>query len=176
MVAPRISVRADLNAVYGKEDHGYDVESVIKTILPYQMLVDNEGNRVKDYTKFNIQTNQQLMEEGYKDYGFNVLDEIDLANNKTDKFGLRAKVGLDVTILDGLKFSADYQYERTHSETKNLQYEETYAVRDQLNYMTNVEDGKLVNHLPMGDILDMKNEDLTAACFKTWGYIEPELW
>ena len=104
VVAPRISVRADLNAVYGKEDHGYDVESVIKTILPYQMLVDNEGNRVKDYTKFNIQTNQQLMEEGYKDYGFNVLDEIDLANNKTDKFKLRAKVGLDVTILDGLKF------------------------------------------------------------------------
>lgn len=91
MVAPRISVRADLNAVYGKEDHGYDVESVIKTILPYQMLVDNEGNRVKDYTKFNIQTNQQLMEEGYKDYGFNVLDEIDLANNKPISSGYEQK-------------------------------------------------------------------------------------
>lgn len=171
VVAPRISVRADLNAVYGKEDHGYDVKSVINTILPYQMLVDEEGNRVKDYANFNIQKNQELVEEGYKDYGFNVLDEIDLANNKTNKFGLRAKVGLDVTILDGLKLSADYQYERTHSETKNLQDEETYAVRERLNYMTNVEDGKLVNHLPMGDILDMKNEDLTAHALKIGGIL-----
>ncbi len=171
VVTPRFSVRADLNAVYGKEDHGYDVESVINTILPYQMLVDEEGNRVKDNTKFNVLKNQELIEEGYKDYGFNVLDEVDLANKKTNKFGLRAKVGLDITILNGLKLSADYQYERTHSETKNLQDEEAYAVREQLNYMTNVENGKLVNYLPMGDILDMTNKDLTAHALKIGGIL-----
>ena len=171
VVNPRLTVRADMNVVYGKEDHGYDVKSVISTILPYQMLTDEAGNRVKDYMKFNIRKNQELMEKGYKDYGFNVLDEVDLANDKTNKFGVRTKLGLDVKILEGVQLSMDYQYERTHSERKNLQDEESYDVREQLNYMTNVENGKLVNHLPMGDILDMTNENLTAHALKIGGIL-----
>ena len=174
VVVPRVKVRADINAVYGKEDFGYDVngrtvESVIRSIMPYQLLVDESGNRVKDYAVFNIVKNQELMEQGYKDYGFNVLDEIDLANNKTSKFSLRTKLGLDVTIIDGLQFNMDYQYERTHSKNKNLLDEESYYVRDRLNYMTNVEDGKLVNHLPMGDMLDVEETDLTAHALKIGG-------
>ena len=170
-VTSRVKVRADINAVYGKEDLGYDMESEVRSILPYQLLVDELGNRVKDYTKFNIVTNQDLMEQGYKDYGFNILDEVDLANNKTSKFGLRTKLGLDVTILDGLQINMDYQYERTHSKNKNLRDEESYYVREQLNYMTNVEDGKLVHHLPMGDILDVTNTDLTAHALKIGGLL-----
>lgn len=170
-VAPRVKVRADINAVYGKENLGYDVASEVSSILPYQLLVDESGNRVKDYTKFNIETNQDLMEQGYKDYGFNILDEVDLANNKTSKFSLRTKLGLDVTILDGLQVNVDYQYERTHSKNKNLRDVESYYVRDQLNYMTSVEDGKIVNHLPMGDILDVMNTDLTAHALKIGGLL-----
>ena len=49
------------------------------------------------------------MEQGYKDYGFNILDEVDLANNKTSKFSLRTKLGLDVTILEGLQMNMDFQ-------------------------------------------------------------------
>lgn len=171
MVAPRVKVRADINAVYGKEDLGYDMESEIRSILPYQLLVDESGKRVKDYTKFNIVKNQELMEQGYKDYGFNILDEVDLANNKTSKFSLRTKLGVDVTIIDGLQVNMDYQYERTHSKNKNLQDEESYYVRDRLNYMTNVEDGKLVNHLPMGDMLDVEEMDLTAHALKIGGML-----
>lgn len=171
MVAPRVKVRADINAVYGKEDLGYDMESEIRSILPYQLLVDESGKRVKDYTKFNIVKNQELMEQGYKDYGFNILDEVDLANNKTSKFSLRTKLGVDVTIIDGLQVNMDYQYERTHSKNKNLQDEESYYVRDRLNYMTNVENGKLVNHLPMGDMLDVEETDLTAHALKIGGML-----
>ena len=170
-VTPRVKVRADINAVYGKENLGYDVENEIRSIQPYQLLVDEAGNRVKDYAKFNIVKNQELMEQGYKDYGFNMLDEVDLANNKTSKFGLRTKVGLDVTVCDGLQVNMDYQYERIHSKNKNLRDEESYYVRDLLNYMTNVENGELVNHLPMGDILDVTNTDLTAHALKVGGVL-----
>lgn len=170
-VMPRVKVRADINAVYGKEKHGYDVASEIRSILPYQLLEDEEGNRVKDYTRFNIEKNKELMEQGYKDYGFNLLDEIDLVNNKTNRFSLRTKLGIDVTLLDGLQLNMDYQYERTHSKNKNLRDEESYYVREQLNYMTNVEDGKLVNHLPMGDILDVGETDLVAHALKIGGVL-----
>lgn len=176
VVSPRIKVRTDINAVYGKENHGYSVdggtvESVIRSIQPYQLLVDEAGNRVNDYSDFNIVENQRLMESGYKDYGFNVLDEIDLANNKTNKFSLRTKLGVDVTILDGLQLSMDYQYERTHSKNKNLQDKESYYVRDRLNYMTDVVEGKLVNYLPVGDILDVEITDLTAHALKIGGIL-----
>lgn len=170
-VTSRVKVRADINAVYGKENLGYNVESEIRSIQPYQLLVDEEGNRVKDYAKFNVVKNQDLMEQGYKDYGFNILDEVDLANNKTSKFSLRTKLGLDVTILEGLQMNMDYQYERIHSKNKNLRDEESYYVRDLLNYMTNVENGELVNHLPMGNILDMTTTDLTAHALKVGGVL-----
>ena len=170
-VTSRVKVRADINAVYGKEKHGYDVESEIRSILPYQLLEDEEGNRVKDYTRFNVEKNNELMEQGYKDYGFNVLDEIDLVNNKTNKFSLRTKLGIDVTLLNGLQVNMDYQYERAHSKNKNLRDEESYYVREQLNYMTSVENDKLVNYLPMGDILDAGETDLVAHALKIGGIL-----
>ena len=136
-----------------------------------QLLEDEEGNRMKDYTRFNIEKNKELMEQGYKDYGFNLLDEIDLVNNKTNRFSLRTKLGIDVTLLDGLQLNMDYQYERTHSKNKNLRDEESYYVREQLNYMTSVEDDKPVNHLPMGDILDVGETDLVAHALKIGGVL-----
>ena len=84
---------------------------------------------------------------------------------------MRTKLGLDVTILEGLQMNMDYQYERIHSKNKNLRDEESYYVRDLLNYMTNVENGELVNHLPMGNILDMTTTDLTAHALKVGGVL-----
>lgn len=166
---PQLTLRADINVLYDKKDNGYsDISSAIQNILPYQLLYNPAtGERINDYTNFNIVENQRLMELGYKDNGFNILDEIDLANNKTNTMNVRTKFGLDVNILDGLKVSADYQYERTHQENKNIQDENSYSVRKNIiNQFTTEKNGVLTYNLPNGDVLDMSNVNGTTHTFK----------
>lgn len=59
-----------------------------------------------------------MVEKGYLDNSFNILDEIDLMNSRTNQMNVRTKVGMDLNILDGLKLSLDYQYERTSRKVK----------------------------------------------------------
>lgn len=166
---PKLTLRADINVIYDKINNGYsDISSSIQNILPYQMLTDEKtGERIKDYSNFNIVENQRLMGLGYKDNGYNILDELDLANDKTNSLSVRTKFGLDVNIIDGLKVSADYQYERTHEENKNLQDQESYSIRkDIINQFTSEENDKLVYNLPNGNVLDQKNVNGTTHSFK----------
>lgn len=166
---PKLTLRADINVIYDKINNGYtDISSSIQNILPYQMLTDEKtGERIQDYSNFNIVENQRLMELGYKDNGYNILDELDLANDKTNSLSVRTKFGLDVNIIDGLKVSADYQYERTHEENKNLQDQESYSIRkDIINQFTSEENNKLVYNLPNGNVLDQRNVNGTTHSFK----------
>ncbi|MDE7073797.1 MAG: SusC/RagA family TonB-linked outer membrane protein [Odoribacter sp.] len=166
---PQLTLRADLSITYDKKDNGYgDVGGSIEKMLPYHWLYEPEtGAHINDYTDFNIVQNARLMELGYKDNGFNVLDEIDLANDKTNTMNVRTKFGLDVNILDGLKVSADYQYERTNQERKNIQDAESYSVRRHIiNQFTTENNGVLIYNLPNGDVLDMTNVNGTTHTFK----------
>lgn len=165
---PQLTLRADINAIYGNTDHGYDVSDAINSILPYQLLYDEQtGSRINDYSSFNVVENQRLMELGYKDNGFNILNEIDLANNKTEKLSLRTKFGFDINIIDGLKVSADYQYEKSNTERKDIRSENTYSVRkDIINWFTTEKDGALVYNVPNGGVLDLKNSKGSTHAFK----------
>lgn len=166
---PRLTLRADINAIYDKQNKGYsNLSSAIQNLLPYQLLYnETNGERIQDYTGFNIVENERMMGLGYKDNGFNILDEIDLANDKTRSLSLRTKFGLDVKIIDGLKVSADYQYEKTHAENKNLQDENSYNIRkDIINQFTTEEADGLKYHLPNGNVLDTKTTEGTTHSFK----------
>ena len=173
---PRFSLRADINVTYDREEAGYDVAGTIESMLPYQLLYDpTTGERLKDYTNFNAEENARLISKGYLDNGFNVLDEIDLVNNRTNQLNVRTKVGMDFNILDGLKLSADYQYERTHGETKEILSEDSYEVRTGIiNQFTTEENGELVYNLPKGDVLNMTLADGTTHSLKVGASLNKE--
>lgn len=108
-----------------------------------------------------------MLEKGYLNSSFNILDEIDLMNSRTNQINVRTKVGLDFTILEGLKASVDYQYERTNGETKNIQSQDSYDVRTGIiNPLTMEENGELVYYLPKGDVLDMTETNGTTHSLK----------
>lgn len=165
---PQLTLRADINAIYRTQNNGYDVGNTIENMLPYQLLYDEQtGKRINDYTDFNIVENKRLMELGYRDNGFNILDEIDLVNDKTNKLSLRTKVGFDVNILEGLKLTFDYQYERSHQERKNIQSQYSYDIRKNIiNRFTSEEGDKLVYNLPAGDVLDLATVNGATHGFK----------
>ena len=165
---PRLTLRADVNVTYDRQEDGYDVGSYIQQMLPYQLICDPEtGERLEDISVFNDATNKKMLEKGYLNSSFNILDEIDLMNSRTNQINVRTKVGLDFTILEGLKASVDYQYERTNGETKNIQSQDSYDVRTGIiNPLTMEENGELVYYLPKGDVLDMTETNGTTHSLK----------
>ncbi len=165
---PRLTLRADMNVTYDRQEDGYDVGSYIQQMLPYQLICDPEtGERLEDISVFNVATNKKMLEKGYLNSSFNILDEIDLMNSRTNQINVRTKVGLDFTILEGLKASVDYQYERTNGETKNIQSQDSYNVRTGIiNPLTMEENGELVYYLPKGDVLDMTETNGTTHSLK----------
>ncbi|MEQ7798952.1 SusC/RagA family TonB-linked outer membrane protein [Pedobacter sp. ASV1-7] len=163
-----LTLRTDLSAIYSGGKSGYSgIESATRALLPYQMLLDQDGNYVYDYSNFNIVENKRLTGLGYLDNGFNLLEENRIANNKMSGWGLKTRVGADWKILDGLSLSNDFIYEKTTRENRTLNNKNGYYVRNLVNYMTSVDNNnKLVQNIPYGDILDMGNSNYTNYAFR----------
>lgn len=165
---PFMTLRSDISAIFDENDNGYTgLVSDVYNLYPFQMLVDENGNRVSDYTQFSKMDADRLTRDyGYLSFGKNLLDEIDMANNMTRNVDYKVRLGLDFKIIDGLGISADYQYERYSSTTRNLMSQNSYDVRHLINTHTVIGDEGLTYRLPKGDILNQYNSDVNAWIFK----------
>lgn len=167
-ILPELTLRSDISATFDNNDNGYAaLSSDIYSLYPFQMLVDEQGNRVADYTQFSkIDADRLTNDYGYLGFGKNLLDEVDYANNHTTNIDYKVRLGLDYKIINGLSLSADYQYERYNSTNKDLMSEDSYAVRELINTHTVISDEGLTYRIPKGDILDHYQSDVNAWIFK----------
>ena len=157
-LASFLDLRTDLSANYISAKAGYSgIEGKIRTLMPYQMLQDAQGNYIYDYSGFNKIENDRLQALGYLDNGFNLLEENRQAKNTASGWGLKTRVGADWKIIKGLTLSNDFIYEKTTNDSRNLMPEKGYDVRSLVNNLTSTEAGKLVFNIPKGDVLDFRN-------------------
>ena len=163
-----LTLRSDLSATFDNNDNGYtNLSSDIYNMFPFQMLLDEQGNRIADYTQFSrMDADKYTSEYGYLSFGKNLLDEVDLANNTTKNTDYKARFGLDYRILEGLNLSADYQYERYQSINKDIQSVNSYSVRELINQHTVINENGLSYRIPKGDILDHSQNDIEAWTMK----------
>lgn len=163
-----LTLRSDLSATFDNNDNGYTrLSSDIYNLFPFQMLVDEAGNRIADYTQFSrMDADKYTQEYGYLSFGKNLLDEIDMANNTTKNTDYKARFGLDYRVIEGLNLSADYQYERYQSINKDIQSINSYGVRELINQHTVIGENGLSYRIPKGDILDHEQEDVEAWTMK----------
>lgn len=163
-----LTLRSDLSATFNNNDNGYtNLSSDIYNMFPFQMLLDEQGNRIADYTQFSrMDADKYTSEYGYLSFGKNLLDEVDLANNTTKNTDYKARFGLDYRILEGLNLSADYQYERYQSINKDIQSVNSYSVRELINQHTVINENGLSYRIPKGDILDHSQNDIEAWTMK----------
>lgn len=168
-ILPILSLRSDINATFSTKDLGYQsLASDINNLYPYQMLIDENGERVMDYTKFNKDFADRMLSDytGFYHQGKNLLDEVGLANNKEKTTHYKVRVGTDLKLLEGLNISADYQYEKLQSETKNNYSDKTFFTRDLINRYTVHSNDKITYYIPQGNILDQGKSDVAAWIFK----------
>lgn len=164
-----LKLRTAMYAAFERNNNGYtSLASDIYNLYPYQMLLDGNGSRVYDYSAFNhAQASSMVSDYGYADEGKNLLEEIQLADNKRRDTDYKVSVGLDYMLIKGLSLNADYQYEKLSSNTNNILSADSYYTRDLINSMAAPsEDGSLTYHLPKGNILDHSQYDTNSWVLK----------
>lgn len=163
-----LTFRSDISVTYDNDDNGYTgLSSEIYNMFPFQRLMDENGNRIVDYTQFSrVDADLYTNEHGYLSFGKNLLDEVDMANNTTKNVDVKTRFGLDYRIMDGLSLSADYQYENYRSTNKNIQSKNSYDVRYLINQQTEMTDDGLKYRIPKGDILDRSLTSVEAWTMK----------
>ena len=175
-ILPFLTLRSDIIANFVKNDNGYSsLSSDIYNLYPFQMLLDENNNRIADYSSFNHEYSKTMVSQyGYYDQGKNLLDEVDMANDKTNGVNYKVRVGADFKIISGLSISADYQYEKSLSTHKNIISKKSYDGRTLINSMavpnsTNT----LTYNIPNSDILDHQQATTDAWILKFGATFEP---
>jgi len=110
----------------------YDANSA--TLLPYQLLADQQGNGIY-YDRVNPGYTQTLG-PAYKDWRYNYLQELQLLDNVQKDNNYSAVINLEVPIYKGLKGSVSYANERSFGDNRVYNDENSYKNRLLLNQFT----------------------------------------
>ncbi|WP_164714399.1 SusC/RagA family TonB-linked outer membrane protein [Chitinophaga rhizosphaerae] len=153
-VTRNLRFSVDVNAVFANAKTGSSSNFDIQQLPPYQLLLDGQGNYIREFIAFNQAANSDIKSMGYLDNGRNLLEEARLANNATRRFGIRTKIGGQWKIWKGLTFNTDFLFDRLKTSGKNIMDKNSYAARSYINRYANVENGKVVFNIPNGNILD----------------------
>jgi len=136
------------------------VTSNNNVIYPYARLADNKGNPLpvaKDYPLSYVTTQTSLL-----DWQYRPLQELQVADIVTTLSDTRINPAISYQLFKGLNAEVRYQYEKSFSETNNLQSSDSYFTRNLINQYTQVNsDGSLTYAIPLGAINDKSVTELT---------------
>lgn len=116
------------------------------TSLPYAMFYDKQGKEIS-FTDYIMTETQRQKVEKVTGFGMDYYPVTDwrMSSLVTDSYSMRANVGLTVNIIDGLSYEGRFQYMIDNSKTEQFYPAETFKIRLDRAFATNV-DGK--QHLP----------------------------
>lgn len=134
------------------------------TYLPYNQIVDENGNKVYysyNYYKGRTDTLQSL--RGYKNWGYNYLEELS-ANDKTTKDqNYSGTISLNIPVYKGLSVNGEFMLEKYYQTNRSWNSPDSYAARDAVNMGTSVNyaTGNLTYGIPQGGILQQGTSNNT---------------
>lgn len=134
----------------------YDANS--STLLPYQLLADQNGNGIY-YNRINPGFTQPLG-PAYKDWRYNYLQELQLLDNLQKDNNYSAVINLEVPLYKGLKGSVSYANERSFGENRAFNDEKSYKNRLLLNEFTPIGETTNTIGINKGGIYNIINSSM----------------
>ena len=142
-----------LMAKFTRRDNSGASLNDIKSISPYETLVDESGNYTKmvgaHYQEFIDSTGRYFP----NDWNYNLLQEVRSREIKTEQNDIRFQLGLNFKLFKGLNYETKFQYEQYKTENKSYYSPQSYFVRDQLNKWVDYDEPNkkvLKSYLPEG--------------------------
>lgn len=129
-------------------------------LMPYDRLVDDEGNHVKYAKDYYEDFLAQREEMGYLDWHYDYLDELENMDKSRQEQDISLNVGLNIPIpgVKGLSFDGSFMYELSNVRVREHYNEESYYARNIYNYGTYYDssDGTLEHNIADGGILRLR--------------------
>lgn len=128
----------------------------IKRLQPYDMLVDSDG-KLNDlnhlyYYKPIFDTMIPTEQFPYEDWSYNPVQELSQRDFTTKELNARVQLGLDLKLMEGLKFSSKISYEHMIRNEKDIYKENSFTMRRMVNetssWLTN--GGVVTPNMPEG--------------------------
>lgn len=125
----------------------------------YTALVDENGVPVSVIGRYAKDYVDQAVGNGLLDWNYVPLEEAKMRDRRSDTKDLLINLGLDYTILDGLKLSLKYQNQRLRTDQTNVYDAGSYYVRNLVNQYTQPD---LKRIIPEGAIKEGLNNEILS--------------
>lgn len=166
-ITKRLHADAGLNYVMVNSTANGMTIGDLRNLLPYQQLLDKNGDYIPQPNTFYQPDKDALLKAGYPyNWDYNMVQEFRNHNNRTQNRGVTAVAGLTYLISKSLSFNSSYQYENYSSTNTVLENEESYNVRNQVNFSTVEQNGQLISGLPRGSIYSLAETKLQTHTFR----------
>ncbi|MDR6785235.1 SusC/RagA family TonB-linked outer membrane protein [Pedobacter africanus] len=131
LVKNRLKIRwvADMNSnnsKLGTFDDGSKLD-------PYQLLVDETGKYVYNYTTITPDENNEMVRLGYYHGGVNVLEDARLNSVINRVFRINSNLNLDWKLTNNLQWSASIRYSKNREKREDLKDGNSSYAREQIN-------------------------------------------
>ena len=143
----------------------------IQELSPYDMLVDENGNRTNlAGTFYQPILDRYVPTENfpYSDWSYNPITEIENRELGYTQMNVRIQGGFTVRFLEGLTYDTKFQYERYNTHYTDIYNENTFAVRPHINTTStwDKETNEITANLPKGGIKDESDETIQSYNFR----------
>ncbi|NIG55112.1 SusC/RagA family TonB-linked outer membrane protein [Chitinophaga sp. Cy-1792] len=127
-------------------------------LLPYDQLVDDNGNSVNFSRAYYSGRLTSLEAKGYLPWRYNYINELAMEDNTAAESNYGAVLGLNVPVYKGLTFNMQYMAEKNNNSRKIYNSDSSYYTRNVINGATSIgSNGKLVYGVPTGGIMNMND-------------------
>jgi len=106
------------------------------TFMPYNQLVDANGNRVYKSNAYYSGWTSGLAARGYLNWNYNALDELDNADNTNKVNNYSFTANLNVPVFKGLSVNGFFSNERSFGTSRVYNNENTFYYRNLVNSFT----------------------------------------
>ena len=168
-----LSFTAGVNLVHSNRHTSLVNIGSISELAPYEMLLNEDGSYASNvhnsYSTYILQTLFDWSGFTYHDMNYNLLQDARSRRSRTVNTQARTQLGLQVNIIEGLHFNSKFQYETSHYRQKDVNGEESFYTRFNVNNYTptdNIGNALGPSALPAGDIVINRNGKNRSALFR----------
>ncbi len=135
----RLSFSLGLNFVAANRHNSQIGISDLSDIAPYEMLLNADGSYASHFhPSYNTDVLNRYDWTGftYGNMNYNLLQDARTRTQRTTNSQLRTQLGMEWEMLDGLKFNSKFQYEHSNFHRRNVNGEESFYTRFNVNRYT----------------------------------------
>lgn len=152
--------------------HASDENDIaISDLSPYEHLTNRDGSYTHIVRDYYLPAMERLVGNGfpYSDWFYNPLQEIRSRDRSTKDIKARFQAALTLKLWEGLNFSSSLQYEIFNSKRRDLYKEDSWVVKNPVNYYTEYNDATGVvgkSAYPTGQFLDQYTSEMQGYTFR----------